>query len=183
MRIHRTKTKSKAPESLAPVPYYSDRPLDRGGPCGLWRLTSETQNACSTMAPMNANAAQTARTLSFMVRSIRRTSIEVAAAEASGSGGRVKDNNVLQRGINFSWRWIELPRRYGTNRRDHRLRDSRLNGCARNKTVYALFVDEDDDLRRQDRKDDCGFAFHRCHLAWLINCLRANCRQPNWPQH
>jgi hypothetical protein len=67
---------------------------------------------------MNANAAHTARTLSFMVRSIRRTSIEVAVAEASGSGVRVKDNNMLQRGIKLSWAWIELPRRQGTNRRD-----------------------------------------------------------------
>ena len=50
---------------------------------GFWRLDLvETQKAPSRIAPTNTNAAHTARTLSFIVRSTRRTSIRVVLKQS-----------------------------------------------------------------------------------------------------
>jgi hypothetical protein len=64
---------------IAPVFFYSRPPVGlKAALDGFWRLDFlETQKAPSRIAPTKNNAAHAASTLSFIVRSTRRTSIAV----------------------------------------------------------------------------------------------------------
>jgi hypothetical protein len=75
---HYPKTKHRS--ETAPVLSFSRPPFDAAAYDGFWRLHFlETQKAPSRIAPTKTNAAHTARTLSFIVRPTRRTSITVFA--------------------------------------------------------------------------------------------------------